>query len=348
VIIQDCTVEDNTIGVRFSDSENVQLENCSLSDNNYGIDLNYYSYDNIISNCSIGDSDNRGISIGSSNTGNNVVTGCTIYDNGRGIHVLGSSNQFYNNYFDNTDNAYDSGSNLWNITKTSGENIVGGPYLGGNYWNDYTGNDTNGDGLGDTNIPYNSSGNIISGGDYHPLIKIENDPPTADFSYTPAFPTTDEIVYFNDSSIDLDGTIISWLWDFGDNYLSTEQNPTHQYYNPGTFNITLEVTDDEGGKDIVTKQITVTQFDGLITDLGIGWNLKSIPYRESIDKADIIVYYNNTNYSWQEAVDDSIIINFVYGWNVTNQIYDLTDILYPGEGYWMFAYFNCTLLWPIS
>ena len=347
VVIQNCTVEDNTVGVRFSDSENVQLDECDLSGNNYGIDINYYSYDNIISNCQIDNSDNRGISIGSSSTGNNIVTGCTIFDNSRGIHVLGSSNLFYNNYFDNSDNAYDSGSNLWNITKTSGENIVGGPYLGGNYWNDYSGNDTDGDGLGDTNIPYNSFGNIINGGDYHPLIKIENEPPVADFTYAPISPTTDEIVFLNDTSTDIDGTIVSWLWDFGDDYLSINQNPKHQYFNPGTYNITLEVTDNEGGKDSITKQITVTQFDGLIKDLKTSWNLISIPYREQIQKTDVIVYYNNTNLTWQQAVDSGIILGFVYSWNVTNQNYYLTDILYPGEGYWIYAYFACTLLHPI-
>jgi parallel beta-helix repeat protein len=114
---------------------------------------------------------NYGIQLVSSN--NNELTGNTVSNNSWGINLPSSSgNTIHNNYFDNTNNAYDDGNNIWNITKTPGTNIFGGPYLGGNYWSDYAGVDENEDGLGDTHLPYNSSGNIRNGGDWLPLTRI--------------------------------------------------------------------------------------------------------------------------------------------------------------------------------
>jgi len=38
-----------------------------------------------------------------------------------------------------------------------------------------------------------------------------------------------------------EGTIASWLWDFGDGQTGTEQNPTHIYRNPGKYTVRLTV-----------------------------------------------------------------------------------------------------------
>lgn len=68
----------------------------------------------------------------------------------------------------------------------------------------------------------------------------------------------------NDTAINFYGSAqggypgYTWLWDFGDNENSTEQNPTHSYSTYQAYTITLTVTDEEGYSDEVSKEILIT------------------------------------------------------------------------------------------
>ncbi len=154
-------------GIYLNGADHCNISENTASNNKYGIYLKSSS-DNILLNNTASNNEGDGIYLESSS--NNTLTGNTVLYNYEGIYLDDSSNNLiYNNYFDNANNAnnvYDDGSNRWNttVTVTPGSNIIGGPYLGGNYWSDYTGDDTNGNGLGNTS--YNIDDNNF---DYHPL-----------------------------------------------------------------------------------------------------------------------------------------------------------------------------------
>lgn len=61
---------------------------------------------------------------------------------------------------------------------------------------------------------------------------------------------------FINTSTSVHSPIISWLWDFGDGTSSQEQNPSHTYNSPGTYNVTLTATTELGCWDSVTYPVT--------------------------------------------------------------------------------------------
>ncbi|MBU2968806.1 PKD domain-containing protein [Pseudoalteromonas sp. C2R02] len=66
-------------------------------------------------------------------------------------------------------------------------------------------------------------------------------------------------VVFSSTSTDIDGSISSLLWNFGDGNTSTDINPIHIYSSAGDYTVTLSVTDNEGLKsNETTKIVTIS------------------------------------------------------------------------------------------
>jgi len=90
-------------------------------------------------------------------------------------------------------------------------------------------------------------------------LKEQNDPPKASFDFTPTSPEVDQWIEFTQQATDPDGEVTDYYWTFGDGYSANVKNPTHTYVKPGNYTATLEVTDNDGKTDKITKEITVTK-----------------------------------------------------------------------------------------
>ena len=126
-------------GIYLHLSNNNEISSNIASLNGYeGIRLDS-SGNNVISD-NIASNNDYGIRLSSSS--NNLVSGNTATNNYYGIYLDSSSdnNNIYHNNFNNTDQVWSDSLNIWNDANE------------GNYWSDYTGQDKNGDGIGD--IPY--------------------------------------------------------------------------------------------------------------------------------------------------------------------------------------------------
>jgi len=80
---------------------------------------------------------------------------------------------------------------------------------------------------------------------------VLNAPPVADAGGPYQGTLDSPVIYFDGSgSCDLDGTIVSYEWDFGDGSpLNSECNPIHRYDDVGRYNVKLTVEDDDGDTD---------------------------------------------------------------------------------------------------
>ncbi|MCG2826174.1 MAG: PKD domain-containing protein [Thermoplasmatales archaeon] len=241
--ITNCSVYNNHNGIHVCSGSGNTIDTSNIYNNTYGIYLSSYSESHTVSNCNIY---NNGDGIYLSHSYKNQIIKCNIYNNSyTGIEMdsdLCGNRIYWNNFINNTQNAYDPSTNYWDNGTV------------GNYWDNYAGIDANNDHIGDT--PYTIDGG--SNADNFPLMyewgKI---PPIANFTYSPSIPTTSDAIQFTSTSYDMDTTITSYFWEFGDDNASILQNPTHQYPVKGTYTIILTVTDSGNATNSTSKIITV-------------------------------------------------------------------------------------------
>ncbi|WP_170266424.1 PKD domain-containing protein [Phaeocystidibacter luteus] len=79
--------------------------------------------------------------------------------------------------------------------------------------------------------------------------------PTADWQWGIIDPCDGQVLFSDHSQ----GTVTGYLWQFGDGNASQVPNPTHSYERPGTYRVTLTVS-NTSGFDTLTQFITVNPF----------------------------------------------------------------------------------------
>jgi serine protease len=91
-------------------------------------------------------------------------------------------------------------------------------------------------------------------------VRVPNAAPTAGFTFSTTVLTTD----FTDASSDSDGSIVRWSWNFGDNAISSEQNPSHTYAGAGDYMVTLTVKDNDGKTDTTSQSVIIQATAGFV------------------------------------------------------------------------------------
>ncbi len=87
-----------------------------------------------------------------------------------------------------------------------------------------------------------------------------NQPPIADFSYSPEKPMVGQTVSFDASlSYDPDGDIVSYEWDFGDETAGNGKTVDHVFSWSDSFVVSLTVRDRENAVDKLIKTIEVSE-----------------------------------------------------------------------------------------
>jgi PGF-pre-PGF domain-containing protein len=143
-----------------NDLGNNLTDNMATSNNQSGLYL-IDSWNSKLANNAVSSNNQSGIYLVNSWNGN-LANNTISSNNQSGIYLVDSWNSnVYNNVFNNINNfqIIRSKNSKWNIPKTPGRNIVGGPFLGGNFWANPMGTgfsqtckDANGDGICDS--PY--------------------------------------------------------------------------------------------------------------------------------------------------------------------------------------------------
>jgi PKD repeat protein len=108
---------------------------------------------------------------------------------------------------------------------------------------------------------------------------------------------------FTNRSTDSDGTVVAYKWTFGNGTTATAANPSRTYAAPGTYTISLRVTDDDGATNTRSGSIPVTAAIKLTATGRVDATKQYVTVRWSGARGSTVDLYRNRNLLNQEPND---------------------------------------------
>jgi PKD repeat protein len=97
-----------------------------------------------------------------------------------------------------------------------------------------------------------------------PTTPASNRPPTGSINASRSTTLAQVMtVTFTANGSDPDGDAVSYSWNFGDSGTASGSSASHMYANPGTFNVTLTISDNRGGSTNVSTTVVSKRMDAL-------------------------------------------------------------------------------------
>ncbi len=87
----------------------------------------------------------------------------------------------------------------------------------------------------------------------------ENVPPVANSGEDKTVNVGQEVTFSGNQSYDPDGTIVDYMWNFGDDSTATGITVTHSYSSGGNYTVTLTVTDNDGATGTDSAVVSVSE-----------------------------------------------------------------------------------------
>ena len=301
-------------GIRLNSStENIIGYNLIANNKENGINLKSSSSNNRIQNNNITSNSQFGIFVNGQSNSNTIIRNDIINHPDTGVNITGATDNYlhHNNFKNNTQSAYDSTTQL-NDWDDGTE---------GNWWDDYTGFDSNNDGIGD--IPYDVPGGGSK--DWYPIIKPANITAPRIENTTPEDGEKDVAV----------NTKISITFTNKMNRTATEQaiwiseglTPKNFIWNNGDMTVTFELSNTLSSETTYTVTVSLSAKDVLENHL-------ENTYKFSFTSEDIIpptiISTSPVHYSTDIELNASIVVTFSEPMNTTTVSYYCS----PDPGSW--------------